>query len=309
MKIDLHNHTNHSPCSNQTVKEMLDTAKKFGLDVVAITDHDSVSGIDEAIEYGKKIGIKVIPGLEITATSEYDVKSLEPHTRVDILGYRIDWRSNLLKKFYDELSILKIKWAKEVVQYLNEKDYQIDFDSLNGYSELFIIKQLIERNYCRNRSEAKKITRSKDIIKKYPFIRPSLKESINLIMKIGGIPVLAHPYRGPRRKAFSDQQVLDLIQVLKRYGLMGVETHHFFHVEEQRYDKLLKICKIQNLIPTIGSDHHSTSNTYKRITDNDKRTSVFSTINCDFNEIINLCLNIKSNFNLRRNFYDWYIRQ
>ena len=129
MKIDLHNHTNHSPCSNQTVKEMLDTAKKFGLDVVAITDHDSVSGIDEAIEYGKKIGIKVIPGLEITATSEYDVKSLEPHTRVDILGYRIDWRSNLLKKFYDELSILKIKWAKEVVQYLNEKDYQIDFDS------------------------------------------------------------------------------------------------------------------------------------------------------------------------------------
>lgn len=309
MKIDLHNHTNHSPCSNQTVKEMLDTAKKFGLDVVAITDHDSVSGIDEAIEYGKKIGIKVIPGLEITATSEYDVKSLEPHTRVDILGYRIDWRSNLLKKFYDELSILKIKWAKEVVQYLNEKEYQIDFDSLNGYSELFIIKQLIERNYCRNRSEAKKITRSKDIIKKYPFIRPSLKESINLIMKIGGIPVLAHPYRGPRRKAFSDQQVLDLIQVLKRYGLMGVETHHFFHVEEQRYDKLLKICKIQNLIPTIGSDHHSTSNTYKRITDNDKRISVFSTINCDFTEIINLCLNIKSNFNLRRNFYDWYIRQ
>jgi len=107
MKIDLHNHTNHSPCSDQTVKEMLDTAKEFGLDIIAITDHDSVSGIDEAIEYGKKIGIKVIPGLEITATSENDVKSLEPHTRVDILSYKIDWHSSLLKKFYENLLINK----------------------------------------------------------------------------------------------------------------------------------------------------------------------------------------------------------
>ncbi len=291
MKIDLHNHTNHSPCSNQTVKEMLDTAKEFGLDVVAITDHDSVSGIGEAIEYGKKIGMIVIPGLEITATSGYDVKSLAPHTRVDILSYRFDWHSSLLKKLYEELSILKIKWAKEFVLHLNEKGYQLDFDSLNGYSELYIIKQLIERNYCKNRSEAKKITRSKDILSKYPFVRPSLKESIDLILKLGGIPVLAHPYKGPRRKALSDQQVSDLIQVLKGYGLMGVETHHFFHIEEQRYEKLLKICKNQNLIPTIGSDHHSSTNIYKGITDNDKRISIFSTINCNFKEIIDLCLN------------------
>ena len=243
MKIDLHNHTNYSPCGKQTVKEMLDTAKAFGLEVVAITDHDSVSGIDEAIEYGKKIGIKVIPGLEITATSGYDVKSLEPHMRVDILCYRFDWHSILIKKFYDELSILKKKWAKEVVLYLNERGYQLDFDSLNGYSELFIIKQLIERNFCKNRSEAKKKTRSKEILSKYPFVRPSLKQSIDLILKIGGIPVLAHPYRGPRRTSLSDQQVSDLIQILKRYGLMGVETHHFFHVKEKRYEKLLNTVK------------------------------------------------------------------
>ena len=291
MKIDLHNHTNHSPCSDQTVKEMLDSAKTFGLDVVAITDHDSVSGIDEAIEYGKKIGIKIIPGLEITASSEFDVETIEPHTRVDILGYRIDWRSDLLKKFYDKLSIKKKEWTKQVVTYLNEKHFQIDFKSLDGYSELYVINRLIEKKYCKNRNEAKKITRSKDLLKKYPFIRPSLKESINIIKKIGGIPILAHAYRGPKRKAFSDQQVFDLIKVLKKYGLMGVETHHYFHIEERRYDKLLRICQKEKLIPTIGSDHHSNSNKYKGLTDNDKRISVFKTVNCDFNEILNLCLN------------------
>ncbi len=118
-----------------------------------------------------------------------------------------------------------------------------------------------------------------------------MKENIDLILKIGGIPVLAHAYRGPRRKALSDKQVFDLIHILKRYGLMGVETHHFFHVAEHRYEKLLKICKKQNLIHTIGSDHHSSANLHEGITDNDKRIRVFSTINCDFNEIIDLCLN------------------
>ena len=269
---------------------MLDTAKAFGLDVVAITDHDSVSGIDEAIEYGKAIGIKVIPGIEITATSGYDIKSMEPHTRVDILCYRFDWHHPLLREMYEKLSILKTKWAKDVIRFLNGKGYQLDFNSLKGYSELFIIRQLIERDYCKNRSEAKKIIRTKEILSKYPLVRPGLKEPIDLILKIGGIPILAHAYFGPGRKALSDQQVSELIQFLKGFGLMGVETHHYFHVEEQRYEKLLKICKIQNLIPTIGSDHHSSKNTYNGITDDDKRVSVFSTINHDFNEIIELCL-------------------
>ncbi len=269
---------------------MLDTAKAFGLELVAITDHDSVVGVDEAIEYGKKIGIKVIPGIEITATSEYDVKSLKPHTRIDILGYKIDWHSPFLQSFYQKLSTLKKEWTKNVIKYLDSKGYQLDFESLKGYSELYIIRELIDKGYCVDRREAKKITRNDEILSKFGFIRPTLRESIDLILKIGGIPVLAHAYRGLGKKALSDQQVLDLIQILKGFGLKGVETHHYFHIEGQKYDNLLKICKEQDLIPTIGSDHHSSSGSYKGITDNDKRVSVFATINYDFKEILELCL-------------------
>ena len=190
----------------------------------------------------------------------------------------------------DKLSILQVEWAQNIVNYLNEKGYQLDFSSLKGYSELFIIRQLIKKEYCINRSEAKKIIRTHEILSQYPYIRPSLKASIDLILKIGGIPVLAHAYRGLGRKALSDEQVSDLIHVLKGYGLMGIETHHYFHVEDQKFDKLLKICRIENLIPTIGSDHHSSKVPYKGMTDDEKRISVFNTINHDFHEILELCL-------------------
>jgi predicted metal-dependent phosphoesterase TrpH len=286
VKIDLHTHTHHSPCSKQTIKEMLDSAKLFGLEVVAITDHDSVAGIDEALAYGKQIGIKVIPGIEITATSGNDVPSLIPHTRIDILGYCINWHSQILHEFYADLLKKKKIWTQNVLEVLWKQGFKLEYEQLKGYSELFIIRQLIEKGYCKDRSDAKKLIRTKEILGQYPFVRPDLKESIDLIHTIGGISVLAHAYRGLGRNALDDQQVLDMILKMKEYGLMGVETHHYFHVEENKYDKLLKICREHHLIPTIGSDHHSTTEIYNGITDDDKRKSVFATVNHDFHEIL-----------------------
>lgn len=286
VKIDLHTHTHYSPCSKQSVKEMLDSAKFFGLEVVAITDHDSVAGIDEALAYGKQIGIMVIPGIEITATSGNDVPSLIPNTRIDILGYCINWHSQILNKFYADLLKKKKIWTQNVVEVLRNQGFKLEYEQLKGYSELFIIRQLIEKGYCKDRSEAKKLIRTKEILGQYPFVRPGLKESIDLIHKLGGISVLAHAYRGLGRHALNDQQVMDLILTMKSYGLMGVETHHYFHIEENKNEKLLKICREQHLIPTIGSDHHSATELYNGITDDDKRRSVFASGNHDFHEIL-----------------------
>lgn len=65
MKIDLHNHSNYSD-GLYSVKELLDHAKKKGVEILALTDHDSAFGVQEAIEYGKKIGIEVIAGIELS---------------------------------------------------------------------------------------------------------------------------------------------------------------------------------------------------------------------------------------------------
>ena len=81
MKADLHMHSVHSDGTYE-VKNLLDYAKTKGLDIVALTDHDSVEGVSEAVDYGKKIGIKVIPAMELS--TYYNGES------VHVLGYFIN---------------------------------------------------------------------------------------------------------------------------------------------------------------------------------------------------------------------------
>src|SRR5512147_1136975 len=80
-KVDLHSHTNYSDGFN-TPKELIDKAKNKGIDVLSITDHDNLAAIEEATEYGKEVGVEIIPGVEISS----DIMDREIH----ILGYFVE---------------------------------------------------------------------------------------------------------------------------------------------------------------------------------------------------------------------------
>ena len=83
MKIDLHLHTTASDGS-MTPTQVVDWAKRTGLDLIAITDHDSVSGVDEAIKRGQEVGVKVLVGIEISSFSNCEIH---------VLGYNFDYKN------------------------------------------------------------------------------------------------------------------------------------------------------------------------------------------------------------------------
>ena len=108
MKIDLHTHTTASD-GRITPRELVKKAKKIGLSAIAITDHDTISGVREAVNEGEKLGIEVIPGIELTCRSGY--------REVHILGYFLDYKDETLKK---NLESIRFRRAKNP---LSLKDY------------------------------------------------------------------------------------------------------------------------------------------------------------------------------------------
>ena len=286
MKIDLHTHSDHSSCGDQSVKELLDVAKDFGIRVVSLTDHDTVAGVEEAISYGAEIGVVVVPGIEISASTCEDTPSIPINSRVHVLGYNVDHRDPLLAREYDALAPAKRHRVEQIILLLRSKGIELSLDELPEYTELQLIRQLIARGYCPDRASAKKIVRTSEIYTRFPEVRFSLRRSVSLVKELGGLPVLAHAYRGANRVAYSDAQVQELIRVMKGYGLVGVETHHYFHLEGERIAKLLRICDEEALIPTIGSDHHSHRRIYMGVGDDMLRRQVLSADCFDFTRII-----------------------
>ena len=92
-KIDLHVHTNFSFDADFSPEKIIDLALKKGLKVIAITDHNSLQGIEKALEYAKSKKIRVIPGIEISCTESSSLKEIH------ILGLFIDYKNESLKKF------------------------------------------------------------------------------------------------------------------------------------------------------------------------------------------------------------------
>lgn len=286
MKIDLHTHSNHSACGDQSVRELVDVARDCGIQVLSLTDHDTVGGVEEAVLYGSQVGVVVVPGIEISVSSGEDTPSFPNNSKLHILGYNIDPYSPLLPMAYQSLVPAKKHRVEELLSYLRVRGFDLNLDALEVYNELHVIRQMIAKGYCRDRTSAKKILRTPEIAARYPEVRFSLRQGLDLVRAIGGLPVLAHAYRGPGRSDYSDSQVRELVTVMKGYGLVGIETHHYFHLEGGRVEKLVRICLEEGLIPTIGSDHHSHRRTYLGVGDDFLRQRVLSYDGHDFSEIL-----------------------
>lgn len=223
-------------------------AKEINMRTIAITDHDTVAGVEEAIIAGKEYGIEVIPGIEMSV--DYD-------GIYEILGYNIDYKN---EEFLSKLEQRKT-WREErmfkTVELMNTLGYDIKVEEVekiaNGATigRPHIAKALIDRGYFNNIKEVFNellAEGKKGYVKAKAF---SIKEVIEIIIKAGGAPVLAHPYM----MSFNVEELEEEIKKLVSYGLKGIEAlYSESTLEKNKFH--LELAQKYNLIFTCGSDFH-----------------------------------------------------
>ena len=249
--IDLHCHTSSSD-GTLSPRELVERAKADGADVIAVTDHDTVDGIAEAVSHGGQVGVRVVPGIELSC---YEGRS------VHMLGYFIDPSSRLL---LDELDLLKesrVNRARRMVERLNELGYELTFDDVRKQSEGDVLarphlaRALVARGYIAEVRDA--FTPEligdggrADVIKR----SPTPKDGIALIRSVGGVAVIAHAavghHEGPNRSV-----PIALLEELAAVGLTGIEADHPDHPEYIRRE-LRELAERLGLVVIGGSDFH-----------------------------------------------------
>ena len=255
--IDLHAHTNHSD-GKDTPTELVQNAVKAGVSVLAITDHDTVSGWDEAIAAAQNLGIGLIPGIEVSTRA---VTPSGHGVSVHMLAYLSDPNNPALIGALNRTKESRVARAREMVARLS-KDYPIDFDLVlrqlpegSTIGRPAIADALVEVGIVPTRSDA--FTSILHRSSPYYVSEKSLDtlEAIELIRQAGGVSVMAHPLidfpPGAKREDLPRAHFEALIEV----GLNGLEVDHRA-VPSTAKSWLRDLALKHNLIVTGSSDYH-----------------------------------------------------
>lgn len=246
-RVDLHSHTTASD-GLLSPTEVVRLARQKGLAAVAITDHDIVSGIDEAIVEGKNLGVEVIPGVELS--------TLWNGKEIHMLGLFIDYQDQELLKRLEKQRGVRHRRNQMMIQKLNQLGIPITLEEVEAkkrgdstkrnVGRPHIAEVLIEKGIVRDMNEAfdqylghggKAYVTPERIT---PF------DAIKWIHQSKGVAVIAHP-------GLYEQD--DLIPLLVRNGLDGIEVDHPDHTEEDR-KRYQKMAEEYDLVATAGSDFH-----------------------------------------------------
>lgn len=245
--IDLHTHTTASDGS-MTPVELVRHAFNKGLAAVAVTDHDTVGGISQALEEGNRLGIEVIAGVEI---------SVDFSTELHLLGYFLNGHCEPILRTLEELRERREERNPRIVNKLNELGFDITIEEVTGKAgdgnvgRPHIARVMLEKGYVNNIDEAfeKYLGSGRPAYFKKDKLLP--REGIAEITRSGGITVLAHPFFIGLAYGQLDQ----LVKELAGYGLKGIEAYYSWHTEEQT-SSLLRIARKYGLLVTGGSDFH-----------------------------------------------------
>ncbi|MDA8233472.1 MAG: PHP domain-containing protein [Clostridia bacterium] len=248
--IDLHVHTTASD-GTLTPGELVALAREKGLRAVAITDHDTVDGVGEALEAGSRLGIEVIPGVEISV----DHKGGEMH----ILGYYFNPQSPYLLEQLNLLQEYRNQRNPKMVDRLNQLGLKVTLEELEGEAGGKVIGRphlaslMVKKGYVRTKQEAfdRYLATGKPAYFKKEKLTPA--EGIELVTKAGGLAVLAHPKY--LKEAAQPQQLAELLEELKGFGLKGIEAYYSAHKPKETACYLELAGKL-GLVVTGGSDFH-----------------------------------------------------
>jgi predicted metal-dependent phosphoesterase TrpH len=248
MPADLHVHSMASD-GRLGPEEIVAEARRAGLDAFALTDHDTMAGIQAALRAAGSSGPEVIPGIEFNTELE--------GTEIHILGYYLNEDANLSQTL-NVLREARENRAKAIIAKLNQLEIQIEFDQLRRVSgqatmgRPHIARVLAEAGYAVSAEEAfdRYLGKGKPAYVSQRRMDPFL--AIATILKAGGIPVLAHPGLAAR-----DDLIPDFIDK----GLLGIEVFYPLHAsgDVARYRQ---ICLEHGLVMTGGTDYHGPGHRY-----------------------------------------------
>ena len=251
--IDLHVHSTYSD-GTLTPKELVDLAIVKNLSVMALTDHDSVNGIDEILEYAASLpnAPKIVPGVELS--TEYEGRE------VHVVGLFIDHKhpefTAYLKDFIDSRTTRNIKMCKSLTDAGIEITYQ---ELLDAFPDAVITrahyaKLMIQKGYIKSINEAFERYVGDHCPYYVPREKVTPQDAIRLIKKAGGIPIFAHPILC----RFSDSRLENLVAELKASGLMGIEAvYSTYTPSEERQVRAL--AAKHDLLLSGGSDFHGSN--------------------------------------------------
>jgi predicted metal-dependent phosphoesterase TrpH len=247
--IDLHTHTLFSDGS-LTPSELVEEATALGLTAVAVTDHDTVDGLPEALAAGERLGIRVVPGVEINL--EHD------RVTMDMLGYFLNGSpSEALKATLAELRLYRDERNARILERLTELGYPLDPDDLAAAAENGAVgrphigEALVRHGYADSITEAFERFLRRGAPAWVDRRRLSLGAAMRLLRASGGLPVLAHP--GIIR---TDAAGLEhIVRDAARLGMAGLECYYPLH-DEVTVARCLALAEKYALVPTGGSDFH-----------------------------------------------------
>ena len=247
--VDLHLHTTASD-GVRSPSNLVNYANEKGLQAIAITDHDTIEGLEEAMAEGERIGFEVIPGIEISA--EYSPGSMH------LLGYFLDIHHPLLNERLAYLQKARAERNPKIVEELNRLGIKVTYEDVikaSGGGQVgrpHFAQVLLERGYVRSIQEAFERFLKKGAPAYHEKFRFKAEEAIRFIKEASGVAVIGHP----NTLGANGMSVLDaLLSQLVKEGLKGIEVYYPEHspAEVATY-KLL--AEKYGLVMTGGTDYH-----------------------------------------------------
>lgn len=235
-----------------------------GIDVVALTDHDTLSGLEEATNAVAGSGMGLVPGIELSA-QVIDAHPEAVPRSVHVLGYFIDPVNPALVSEMERIRSHRADRLRLMVEKL-QADFDVSWEEVaEGMAEgatpgrPHIAQVLIDKGYFVDTSAAFAGPLRADGPYHVPHYAPRLVRALELIREAGGVPILAHPYTGERSGAVdhsqSRERVLEEYALLVEQGLAGLEIDHRENVETGK-EILRQVAKDHDLIVTGSSDFH-----------------------------------------------------
>lgn len=249
--VDLHS---HSTASDGAVapQQVVEAAKAAGLGAIALTDHDTVNGVEIARVTGERLGVRVVPGCELSAhEGNHEIHLLALHIgRLDRIAPRLA-----------EFQTQRVDRAREMVRRLNARGIGVTFDDVlraaggGAVGRPHVARALIDGGYVRDPREA--FDRYLGFGRPGYVAKPQLlvRDAIEIAHDAGALAIWAHPAREGSRSA---------VARLAELGLDGVEVRHPSHTPED-VQRLAKLVEEFGLVPSGGSDWHGATGGYRTL--------------------------------------------
>ncbi|MGP3777821.1 PHP domain-containing protein [Halanaerobium saccharolyticum] len=248
-KIDLHMHTTASDGAS-TPAELVEKCIELDLEVIAVTDHDNMTSVEEVEKLGRQKGLKVVPGIEIS--------TYRGEAEYHILGYFVDPENDALLGLTEAILDSRVERTHKMIEKLSEMGYPLEFADVKKYAtgvslgRPHVARAMVDKGYIEEIGDAfteefiagggKAYVEKKNVL---PV------EAIEVILKADGIPVIAHPYIINHGEALDKEEIARL----KNLGLKGVEVYQTKH-NEKITKKYKQIAEELDLLITGGSDYH-----------------------------------------------------